>query len=57
MELELESIRINGVTVPTPVSNVPRNSKAIGLRWVFRVKYDGHLNARLVALGWRQRHG
>ena len=57
MKLELESIKVNEVAVPTPLSNVPRHTKVIGTKWFFRVKPDGRFKARLVALGWRQRHG
>ena len=57
MKLELEIIKGNEVAVITPLSHVPRNTKVIGRKCFFRVKPDGRFKARLVALGWRQRHG
>ena len=44
------------------VSDLPANQKAIGLKWVFKVKKDptGNITkhkARLVAKGYAQRHG
>ena len=57
MKLELEIIKGNEVAVITPLSHVPRNTKVISRKCFFRVKPDGRFKARLVALGWRQRHG
>ena len=56
MKLEIESIKGNGVAVLTPLSNVPRNTKVVSTKCFFKVKPDGRFKARLVALGWRQRH-
>ena len=51
MKLELESINGNEVTVLTPLSSVPTNTKVIGTKRFFRVKPDGRFKTRLVALG------
>lgn len=52
---ELGSLKEKGVF--TPVTHVPHDRKPIGSRWVFAVKSDGRLKARLVAQGFSQIHG
>jgi len=59
MELEMRAIEDNRTWV---VSDLPPGHKAIGLKWVFKVKKDPDGNivkhkARLVAKGYAQRQG
>jgi hypothetical protein len=59
MQAEMKAIEANRTW---EVSELPRNHKAIGLKWVFKVKKDPEGNivkykARLVAKGYAQRHG
>ncbi|WVZ62734.1 hypothetical protein U9M48_012444 [Paspalum notatum var. saurae] len=59
MEAELEAIHENNTWV---WSELPKGSRAIGLKWVFKVKKDPAGNvvkhkARLVAKGYAQRQG
>ena len=59
MEVEMKAIEDNRTWV---VSNLPPKQKAIGLKWVFKVKKDpdGKVvkhKARLVAKGYAQRQG
>jgi len=59
MELEMTAIEDNRTWV---VSDLPPKQKAIGLKWVFKVKKDPDGNivkhkARLVAKGYAQRQG
>jgi hypothetical protein len=56
---ELESIKENKTW---SLVNLPRGQKAIGLKWVFKLKHDEHGDivkhkARLVAKGYVQRQG
>ena len=50
---ELESIRVNEVAVLA----TPKVKNTVRTKWALRVKYAGCCKGRLVALGWRQRHG
>jgi len=59
METELESIRENNTWC---YADLPKGHKAIGLKWVFKVKRDPGGNvvkykARLVAKGYAQKQG
>ncbi|KAK1620485.1 hypothetical protein QYE76_026002 [Lolium multiflorum] len=59
MEEELDAIIDNGTWEPT---NLPSGHRAIGLKWVYKVKKDPDGNivkykARLVAKGYAQRQG
>jgi hypothetical protein len=59
MQIEMQSIEANKTW---EVSDLPKNQKAIGLKWVFKVKKDPDGNivkhkARLVAKGYAQRQG
>ena len=59
MQAEMKSIEENRTW---DVSELPAKQKAIGLKWVFKVKKDPNGNivkykARLVAKGYAQRHG
>jgi len=59
MESEMKAIKDNQTWVAT---DLPPNQKAIGLKWVFKVKKDPDGNvvkhkARLVAKGYAQRQG
>jgi hypothetical protein len=59
MEAELQSIRDNNTW---SLSELPKGHKAIGLKWVFKVKKDAAGNivkhkARLVAKGYAQKQG
>ena len=54
---ELRSISDHKVADTIPSSLVPPNNNIIGTRWVFKVKADGRMKARLVVQGWAQRHG
>jgi hypothetical protein len=59
MNSELKSIQDNNTWYYT---NLPKGHKAIGLKWVYKVKRDPKGNvvkhkARLVAKGYAQRHG
>jgi len=59
MRSELQSIQANNTWY---YSELPKGHKAIGLKWVFKVKRDQKGNivkhkARLVAKGYAQRHG
>jgi hypothetical protein len=59
MEAELESIRENKTWT---LAELPSGQRAIGLKWVFKVKKDPDGNvvkykARLVAKGYAQRKG
>ena len=51
---EVESLQANGTWV---LEELPADRKAIGCRWVFKVKEDGRFKARLVAKGYSQRLG
>jgi hypothetical protein len=59
MQTEMQSIEANKTW---DVNDLPKNQKAIGLKWVFKVKKDPNGNvvkhkARLVAKGYAQRQG
>lgn len=59
MEAELTSIEKNNTW---ELVDLPRNRKAIGLKWVFKLKRDpsGKIvkhNARIVVKGYVQKHG
>ena len=59
MQAEMKSIEENRTW---DVSELPAKQKAIGLKWVFKVKKDPNGNivkyiARLVAKGYAQQHG
>ena len=54
MEEELESLKKNKTWELVPP---PQGSRAIGCKWVFKVKDDGRYKARLVAKGFSQRKG
>lgn len=59
MQSEMQAIEENQTWV---VSDLPAKQKAIGLKWIFKVKKDPEGNivkhkARLVAKGYAQRHG
>jgi hypothetical protein len=59
IQTEMQSIEANKTW---EVSDLPKNQKAIGLKWVFKVKKDPDGNivkhkARLVAKGYAQRQG
>ena len=54
---ELRSISDHRVAETIPSSLVPPNNNIIGTRWVYKVKADGRMKARLVEQGWSQRHG
>ena len=59
MEMEMKSIHENKTWV---LATLPKGQKAIGLKWVFKVKKDSEgkivkYKARLVAKGYAQRHG
>ena len=59
MQTEMDSIQENQTW---ELSVLPANHKAIGLKWVFKVKKDPDGNitkykARLVAKGYAQREG
>lgn len=59
MQAEMQSIEENGTWT---VSELPAQHKAIGLKWVFKVKKDQHGDivkhkARLVAKGYAQHQG
>ena len=51
---ELAALRKRGVY---ELVDLPKGRKAIGNRWVFNTKSDGHLHARLVAQGFSQVKG
>jgi hypothetical protein len=56
---EMDSIEENGTW---SLVNLPPGRKPIGVKWVFKVKWDEHgvvskLKARLVLKGYAQRHG
>ena len=51
---EVESLEENGTWV---LEELPLDRKAIGCRWVFKIKEDGRFKARLVAKGYSQRLG
>lgn len=58
--VELEALKRNQVMVEVP--QVPAGHKAIGAKWIFKIKYakDGSIDkykARLVCQGFRQQHG
>jgi hypothetical protein len=60
IQVELEAIKRNQVMVEVP--RVPTTHKAIGAKWIFKIKYnkDGSVDkykARLVCQGFRQREG
>jgi hypothetical protein len=60
IQVELEAIKRNQVMVEVP--RVPATHKAIGAKWIFKIKYnkDGSVDkykARLVCQGFRQREG
>ena len=54
MEEELESLKKNKTWELVPP---PQGSRAIGCKWVFKVKDDGRYKARLVAKGFSPRKG
>ena len=59
MQAEMKSIEENRTW---DVSELPAKQKAIGLKWVFKVKKDPNgsivkYKVRLVAKGYAQRHG
>ena len=59
MKSELKSIQENNTWYYT---NLPKGHKAIGLKWIYKVKRDPESNivkhkARLVAKGYAQRQG
>jgi hypothetical protein len=51
---ELESLEKNNTWV---LEGLPEGRKAIGCRWIFKIKDDGRFKARLVAKGYAQRVG
>ena len=51
---EVKSLNDNGTWV---LENLPEGRKAIGCRWVFKIKEDGRYKARLVAKGYAQAPG
>lgn len=54
MHKELNSL--DKVADLVPASSIPPSNTIIGSRWIYRVKADGRLKARLVVQGWAQRH-
>ena len=38
----------------TPVKEIPENTKALGITWIFKIKSDGRYRARMAALGNHQ---
>ena len=53
-ESEVASLKENGTWV---LENLPAGRKAIGCRWIFKLKEDGRYKARLVAKGYAQQPG
>ena len=51
---EIYSLLSNGTWV---LVDPPPNSKPIGCKWIFRIKYGNLFKARLVAKGYRQKEG
>ena len=51
---EVKSLKDNGTWV---LENLPPGRKAIGCRWIFKLKEDGRYKARLVAKGYAQQPG
>lgn len=51
---EVKSLQDNGTWV---LEELPEGRKAIGCRWVFKIKEDGRYKARLVAKGYAQEAG
>ena len=54
MEEEIQSLQNKKTWDLVPL---PQGSRAIGCKWVFKVKDDGRYKARLVAKGFSQRKG
>lgn len=54
MNEEMLALMTNGTW---SIKELPENRKAIGCRWVFTIKDDGRLKARLVAQGYSQQEG
>ncbi|KAJ0735425.1 putative RNA-directed DNA polymerase [Helianthus annuus] len=59
MDREIQSIQKNGTW---ELVNPPKNQKPIGVKWIYKTKYDEHgrvsnYKARLVAKGYSQKYG
>eukprot|EP00752_Nemacystus_decipiens_P018510 g16595.t1 len=57
MEKGLQSLKDHEVADLITVDTLPPGASPIGSRWVFKMKPRGTFKARLVAQGYRQRHG
>lgn len=53
-ESELKSLEDSGTWV---IEDLPKERRAIGCRWIFKLKEDGRYKARLVAKGYSQKDG
>ena len=60
MLLEIETLMNVGCFEVIDVSDMPEDSKQIGCRWVYKLKFKDGINdkhrARLVALGYQQQY-
>ena len=51
---EIASLKKHGVYELVPITTVPDGRKAVGVRWVYKIKADEVYKGRLVVLGWSQ---
>ena len=51
---EFKDMRGKGVWKKVKLSDIPKNKRLIGCRWVLKLKRNGVFRARLVALGYSQ---
>ena len=57
VDKEMPSLTDHAVTDLVPAHSLPPRAKAIGSRWLYKIKATGVMKARLFVQGWGQRHG
>ena len=57
MDKEHSQLIENGTWMLVPRDQVPKGSRIIQCKWVFKIKADGIKKSRLVIKGFKQRYG